>query len=143
MEFNTLKITYNTSLYWGGGPLRRAQHADRFYFCALLNSCNIYTCKIGGMRETKTTNSPQIGSMDIRRHFEDMTIHESNIKLVWNEYGKYLTCLISKDGPAQVDPIIAFLDAIPDSTLSSKQVVPHPSEHNLHKCHDLDLESTV
>jgi len=41
---------------------------------------------------------------------------------------------LSKDGPAQVGPIIALLDAIPDSTLSSKQVVPHPNKHNFHKC---------
>jgi len=40
-------------------------------------------------------------------------------------------------------PMITLLDAIPDSTLSSKQVVPHPSKHNLHEGHDLGPESTV
>jgi len=49
----------------------------------------------------------------------------------------------SKDGPAQFGPISVLWDAIADSTLSSKQVVPHPSKHNLFKCHDLDPESTV
>ena len=48
-----------------------------------------------------------------------------------------------KDGPVQVGPIIEFLEAVPDSTPSSKQMVPHPSKHNLHKCIDLDPESTV
>ena len=50
---------------------------------------------------------------------------------------------VSKDGPAQVGPIIEFLDAVPDSTLSSKQVVPQPSKHDLHKFEGLDPESTV
>ena len=50
---------------------------------------------------------------------------------------------LSKDGPAQFGPIIELLDAIPDSALSSKQVVPHPSKHNLHKYHDLGSEPTV
>jgi len=44
---------------------------------------------------------------------------------------------------SQFGPIIELLDAIPDSTLSAKQVVPQPSEHNSHKCHDVDPESTV
>jgi len=48
-----------------------------------------------------------------------------------------------KDGPAQVGPTIECLVATPESTLSSKQAVPHPSKHNLHKWHNLSLESTV
>jgi len=50
---------------------------------------------------------------------------------------------LSKDGTEQIRPIIGLLDALPDSTLSSKQVVPHPNKHNLYKYHDLGPESTV
>ena len=50
---------------------------------------------------------------------------------------------LSKDSPAQFGARIELLDAIPDSTLSSKQVVPHPSKHDLHQRHDLPPEATV
>jgi len=50
---------------------------------------------------------------------------------------------VSKDGPAQFGSLIELWDTIPESSLSRKQVVTHPSKHNLHKCNGLGPESTV
>ena len=49
--------------------------------------------------------------------------------------------IMSINGPSQawirIRYVIQFLGWIPDSTLSSKQVVPHPSKQNLHKYHEI------
>jgi len=49
----------------------------------------------------------------------------------------------SKHDAAQFGPIVDFVDAIPGSTLSSKQLVPQLSKHNCYKWHDMGPESTV